>query len=219
MAATRKRVSRLLVAGFIVFSFIFIASLGLRPYPLSWIIKTIPIICLALWVLLNIKGKAGLLLGIGLICSGAGDILLELPVKGLFEAGMGAFILAHLFYIVLFIRHPGFSIIRVLLMATMAVSTLCFAYYLYPRLGSMMVPIYVYLCVILCMGVSACLGRDNHWLIILGAGLFILSDALIAYNMFATPISHSSFWVMSTYYGAQAMLTAGVARSKGVRRV
>lgn len=127
---------------------------------------------------------------------------------------MGAFILAHFFYIALFFRRPALSPGRGAVMGCMVLFTLGFGGFLFPVLGPMKLPIYVYLGVILSMGISACAGRKNHNLVIAGASLFILSDALIAYTRFVRPLENSSFWVMLTYYGAQALLAAGVFRSE-----
>ena len=59
------------------------------------------------------------------------------------------------------------------------------------------------------MDVSACLGRFNHPLVILGVYLFIISDSIIAYTMFVSPVYLSSFWVMITYDLAQVLLVWG----------
>ncbi len=62
--------------------------------------------------------------------------------------------------------------------------------------------------------------KEKNWLnrfLIAGAVLFIISDALIAYPMFNAPIVHSSFWVMFTYYAAQALLTFGTLKMKPQR--
>jgi len=209
-----KAVNRILVLGFMGFALAFLWSLDQRPYALSWLVKTSPIAFLVMFSFLNVPGRPGRLLGLGLVFSGVGDILLELPFKGLFEAGMGAFILAHLFYIVLFFRHPRLTRGRGAVMGVMVVSTLGFAVFLFPVLGPMKLPIYVYLSVILCMGISACAGEKNHNLVIAGAAFFIFSDALIAYTRFVSPLADSSLWVMLTYYGAQALLAAGVFRSE-----
>ncbi len=215
MEKEKNWLNRFLIAGFIVFSTVFLAFTNSESYTLSWLVKTFPIACLALFAFLNMPGKR--LIGAGLVFSGIGDILLELPVEGLFEAGMGAFILAHLCYIFLFLRKPRLTLMRALVMGGMALFTLGFSAKLYPALGPMKVPIFVYLGVILAMGVSACLGLYTNGIIITGAVLFIISDTLIAYPMFIAPIAHSSFWVMFTYYAAQALLTYGTLEMKPQR--
>ena len=205
--------SRVLTIIFFLFGAGFLVSLGTRPYPLSWLIKTIPILCLAAIAFLNFQPVQKRLLGAGLLFSALGDILLEMTGPGLFEAGMGAFILAHICYIFLFIQKPEWNWIKGLVMGIMTLFSIGFAFMLFPHLGPMTLPIYIYLGVILIMGISACLGRDNHWLVIAGACLFISSDAMIAFSRFISPIPHSSFWIMTTYYAAQGLLTAGAGKS------
>lgn len=210
----RSRLILILIAVFFLFSAGFLASLGFRPYPLSWLVKTIPIACLALFALTRLSGPARWAMASGFSFSAVGDILLELPAPGLFQAGMGAFILAHIAYITWFVRHPRLTPGRGLAMAGMVAFTLGIAFFLYPKLGEMVLPIMVYLLVILAMGIAACLGRVNNLWVMGGAALFILSDSLIAFNMFAGPLPNSSFWVMLTYYLAQALLAIGVSLSQ-----
>ena len=51
-----------------------------------------------------------------------------------------------------------------------------------------------------------------------GAGLFMLSDALLATNRFVMPLPLSQVWVLGTYYAAQWLIVAGVLRGwQGVR--
>ena len=205
--------NRILAIGFMGFSLAYLLTLGLRPYAFSWVVKTIPICSLVVFAFFNIPGKKGKLMTLGFFFSCMGDVLLELD--GWFEAGMGAFILAHLFYIPVFLNRPGLRPGRLLIMGIMVAFSLGFGWFLFPFLGPMMIPIYVYLGVISLMGVSVCLGQANHGLVILGAGLFIISDSLIAYTMFVSPVFLSSLWVMATYYAAQALLGLGVAKALG----
>jgi alkylglycerol monooxygenase len=39
-----------------------------------------------------------------------------------------------------------------------------------------------------------------------GAGLFMLSDALLAINRFAQPLPMAQLWVLATYYAAQVLI-------------
>ena len=217
MKKENKGINRLLIMGFIIFAAVFLAFMNAEPRPLGWLVKTIPIGCLALLVFFNMPGRR--MLGMGLVFSGIGDILLELPGEGLFQAGMGAFILAHLCYISVFLRKPRLTLARAVVLVTMVVFSLDFAARLYPALGPMKLPVFVYLGVILAMGASACLGRYTNGIIISGALVFIISDALIAYPMFVKPIANSGFLVMATYYAAQALLTYGTLKMKMKRSI
>jgi uncharacterized membrane protein YhhN len=81
-----------------------------------------------------------------------------------------------------------------------------------PHLGDMLIPVAAYLFIILAMGISAALGTANHFLVIAGALLFILSDSLIAINRFLTPVPLSDFLIMITYYLAQFFITFGASK-------
>ena len=125
--------------------------------------------------------------------------------------GLGAFLVAHLFYIAAFIRQPVFLRSRLPVIAAIGVYGLAMAIILLPRLGDMLLPVTVYLIIIIGMGISASLGSTNHTLVIVGACFFILSDSLIAINRFLLPLPLSGYLVMGTYYAAQMLITLGAA--------
>jgi alkenylglycerophosphocholine hydrolase len=200
---------RINYALFFSFSLIFIASLNFRPYPGDFIIKAVPVLSLALLAFLKIPGIRGKLLGSGFLFSDLGDILLELNRTDYFVFGLAAFLIAHIFYIALFMRKPVFKKSRLIIVFIIVAYGVVFGSVLIPNLGSMMIPVVAYLVVILFMGISASLGSNNHSFIIFGACLFILSDSIIAVNKFVTPIPFSSFWFMTVYYTAQFFIMSG----------
>lgn len=201
--------NRILVWVFFCFAAAYMMTLSLRPYPLSYLVKSIPIFCLAVFTWRNIPGKRRKLLFLGFFFSGFGDIFLEFPSKNFFLLGMGFFTIAHLFYICVFLGRPKLNAGRSMALGLILVYSLSFGFFLFPKLGDMMMPICLYLGVISAMGVSSCLGKHNHPLVILGAGLFIISDSIIAYTLFISPVYLSSIWVMTTYYLAQLLLALG----------
>lgn len=150
----------------------------------------------------------GLLLA-GLACSLAGDAFLMF--RGFFIPGLLCFLMAHLFYIVLF-KHglPWFPSRRTLA-ATLGAGIAMYAA-LYSSLGPMLkVAVAGYVLVIGLMAAQA-IGRamalrDRASVgAALGAGFFMVSDALLALNMFATPVPKAQLWVLSTYYIAQILI-------------
>ena len=200
-----------LIAGFFLGCLVFLATIGYTPYPLSWAVKTLPIVCLALLAFRRFPGRAGWLMGMGFVMSGLGDVLLELPRTPLrFQAGMGAFIFAHLCYTANFLRHFSWRPDRAVFMGAVLCGAAAYGGFLFSYLGAMAVPILVYFGIILIMALSTALSRDSHWIAMAGAALFVLSDGLIALNMFVTPVPASDVWIMVTYYSAQALLNAGV---------
>lgn len=198
---------------FACFALIFMATMHLSPYPFDYLIKTIPIICLVVLAFVNIPGAKGRLIGVGLLFSGAGDILLHLDGVRFFVHGLGAFLIAHLFYIAAFIRQPALLRSKVPVIAAIGVYGAAMGIMLFPRLGDMLIPVTVYLIIIIGMGISASLGSTNHAMVIIGACCFILSDSLIAINRFLLPLPLSDYLIMGTYYAAQLLITAGVART------
>jgi uncharacterized membrane protein YhhN len=201
--------NRVIYIVFFCFAFIFIASLNLRPYPGDFIIKAIPVLSLALLAFLKIPGIKGKLLGIGFLFSDLGDILLELDRSAYFVFGLAAFLIAHVFYITVFIRKPVFVKSRLIIVLAIIAYGLVLGSILIPHLGSMMKPVVAYLIIILAMGISASIGSNNHFLIIIGACLFILSDSIIAVNKFLMPVPFSSLWIMTIYYSAQFFIISG----------
>jgi uncharacterized membrane protein YhhN len=180
---------------FFCFAVLFLLTLSLRPYSFAYVIKSIPVFSLSLLAFFNIKGIKGKLIGIGLLFSGAGDIILELDRSGYFTYGLGAFLIAHIFYISAFINEPELKRTRSLISLFMLAYCFVIGYFLIPNLGDMIVPVTAYLCVILAMGISASIGSSNHYLV-----------------RFLEPISYSSFWIMITYYPAQFLIAFGSSK-------
>ena len=196
---------------FFSFAVIFIATLHMRPYPFVCLVKAVPIYSLAVLAFLNIAGLRGKLIGLGLVFSGVGDIVLELEGASIFALGLGAFLVAHLFYIAAFTKGIQFKGPRGMVAATIMVYGCLIGFVMIPNLGNMLLPVVAYLVVIVAMGVLAALSGVNHWLVVAGACLFIASDSLIAVNRFMAPVPHSSLLIMVTYYPAQLLITTGAS--------
>ena len=208
------RTSKVFYLIFFGFAVVFIATLNLRPYPFVYLVKAVPIYSLAVLAFLNIAGLRGKLIGMGLFFSGVGDIVLELDRDSLFTLGLGAFLVAHLFYITAFKKGIQFKGPRVMVAAVILVYGCLIAFVMIPNLGDMLGPVVAYLLVIVAMGILAALSGVNHWFVVIGACLFIASDSIIAVNYFITSVPNSSFWIMSTYYPAQLLITAGASRHR-----
>lgn len=192
---------------------LYIATLKLRPYPFSYLVKIIPIVSLIFIAYFNIPGKKGKIIIGALIFSAIGDIILALNGTDYFVYGLSSFALAHCLYIWSFARSPviiGKRSIFVILFISYGITM---AYILIPELGKMLIPVLVYLIIIISMGVSAAIGKNNNYLVVIGAFAFMVSDSLIALNMFHTKIPFSSFWIMITYFPAQFLITYGTTKS------
>ena len=155
------------------------------------------------------------LLAIALAFSLAGDVFLMPPDQ--FIPGLASFLVAHVFYIVLFRQGLGWFPSRGAVMAVFAVGALMYSIVL-PGLTDpiLRVAVAAYVTVISLMvsqaiGRAAVLGDTASRWVALGAGVFMVSDALIAINKFVTPVPQASLWILITYYCAQ-MLIAHHAR-------
>jgi uncharacterized membrane protein YhhN len=140
-----------------------------------------------------------------LLLSLAGDVFLMLP-KDLFVFGLGAFLLGHLAYIVGMhvegVEGPRFLIGIVIVMAVLAVigTAVLRGVRSGPEPG-LAGPVVAYMFVISAMVASA-IGVGNVAAIV-GASLFYVSDALIAWNRFVRETPHARLSVMVTYHLAQ----------------
>lgn len=206
--------SKILYLVFFCFALVFIASLNFRPYPLVYVVKVVPTYSLMALAFLRIEGLRGKLIGVGLLFSGIGDIVLELDRANYFVYGLAAFLVAHLFYIAAFVKGMQIKGPRTLAALAIVAYGVIIGYLLTPKLGDMLVPVVAYLVVIIVMGIFACLGAANHWLVIIGACFFILSDSIIAVNRFLIPVYAASWWIMISYYTAQFFITTGASRRR-----
>ncbi|MDO9116048.1 MAG: lysoplasmalogenase family protein [Polaromonas sp.] len=155
------------------------------------------------------ESRFDLILGAGLVFSLAGDVLLMFP--GFFIPGLLSFLVAHLFYIALFKQGQAWFPSRRALAATLGVGALMYAF-LFAGLNPVLrFAVAAYVIVIALMAAQA-IGRatvlrDRASLgVAIGAGFFMLSDALLATNKFAQPLPMAQLWVLGTYYLAQVLI-------------
>jgi uncharacterized membrane protein YhhN len=143
-----------------------------------------------------------------LVLSLAGDVFLMVP-KDLFVFGLAAFLLGHIAYIVGMhvdgVEGPRFLIGIVLVMAVLAVvGTIILRGVRAGPDPKMAGPVVAYMFVISAMVASAI--GVGHVTGIVGASLFYVSDALIAWNRFLRETRHARVAIMVTYHLAQVGL-------------
>jgi uncharacterized membrane protein YhhN len=154
--------------------------------------------------------------------SALGDVFLGLNGEQWFTYGLGSFLMAHLFYIALFVRNrakPSASTAR----KTMAMLLVAFAaamfVWLWPSLGAMRLPVAAYLCALTGMAVTATLADMRAWRVAAGAALFMFSDSLIAVGKFKAPIEYGDYLIWATYYVGQVFIALGFIRERGRARL
>lgn len=195
-----------LVAGAL---FLLAGRLDAAPW-LRLVAKPIPVLCLALWVSwLPRRGRYQLAIAVGLMLSALGDILLEVG-DATFIFGLAAFLLGHVAYIVAFVQdtrklHP--------LIGAAAYAYGLFAMFFLMNTGDlagMLAPVQLYMLVIATMlWRAACrvptptVARFSAWAGLIGALFFVVSDSILAFRLFGTPIQLGGLAVMATYWLGQ----------------
>lgn len=158
-------------------------------------------------------GIYGWLILIGLLFSIVGDIFLMLP-SDKFIQGLSSFFLAHVFYVVAFFLQmkegPGLDWFTLFLILLAAV----YYRFLQPGVkedggGMLQVAVLSYVLVISLMVWTSWFTGSS--LVLAGALLFYLSDAILAWNRFVHPFPRGDFGVMTTYFSAQYLLALSVA--------
>ena len=149
----------------------------------------------------------------GLVLSLAGDIFLMLP-RDLFVPGLASFLAGHVCYIVGLTRDgPSVGRIAVAAIVVAAIGVLP-ASRILPAVRrhdlKMVGPVTAYMVVISAMVATA--AATGIVLAALGAALFYVSDASIAWDRFVTRWSWARTWIMVTYHLGQAGLVLSLTR-------
>jgi len=218
---------------FLLFAFLFAAleSLALWKHwlKLEWIAKPAVMIALFIW-LFTFTGLQGasFWFGLGIAFSLAGDILLMLALDRFFIFGLVAFLLAHLAYVIGFnIPLPEFSVWGIVFAVMVSLGGARIIRRILDALAAkrqtrMRIPIIVYSTVISLMLLSAMIKlMDISWeagaaaLVSSGAFLFYMSDIILAWNKFVSPIQHGRIYNIGAYHIGQIMLIAGVIAQFG----
>jgi uncharacterized membrane protein YhhN len=155
--------------------------------------------------------KTFVLTGLGL--SLAGDIFMMLRRKR-FELGLAAFLGAHICYIAAFrtdmlprfAAQPAFPLV---IIAALILRVLL------PHLGRMKYPVLLYVLIITAMAAMAA-GRFIQWggekplFAFAGAALFMVSDAVLAFDRFVRPVRRAQMAILATYFVAQTLIALSV---------
>jgi uncharacterized membrane protein YhhN len=180
-------------------------------YPLTTLFKPVPILCLIIGILQTaIEGKYKFLIAITLVFSVIGDIVLTVPTPVALELGIGCFLLVHCFYIGLLLRFFKFNKTQFLYYVIILLIVAGIAYFIIPNLGSMLVPIIIYMAVLMLMVFSAFQVKQQTLVIASGALFFLISDLSLALNLFIFPMVNMRIFIMFTYYAAQFFLIWGL---------
>jgi uncharacterized membrane protein YhhN len=158
---------------------------------------------------------------LALVFSWLGDVLLmfESLNSNFFMFGLVAFLIAHIFYIILFdqIRARENFKQSLLPLLPIAIYYILLISLLQPGLGEMRKPVSIYgliICIMLSFAIDLWRLKNKvvSFLMIFGALLFVTSDSLLAINKFHKQFEYAGIVVMFTYGVAQLLITHGAAR-------
>ncbi len=205
----------------IVFAAAHLIGEALKSMPVRYITKPFLMPSLALYYITSAVEVNWLVIA-ALVCGWLGDIFLMIPdpekTRIYFRPGLVAFLLGHVFYIIVFgafltgigsLPWYGYACFVVFL-----ASGLFGAKLLLPHAGAMRGPILGYIVIIVLMGFAATLPLGSALLrgavtVVLGAFVFIVSDTINAYNKFVKEIPYERLYTMSTYLAGQFLLVQG----------
>jgi uncharacterized membrane protein YhhN len=197
------------------------AAVALKKPQFRWYTKPGAMLAMILWFTLAGKWSGPLAaIGLGLLFSLLGDIILLLPLR-YFTAGMAAFFLAYLFYIAGFNQQPlsiGWETTLPVLAVAGGLS------YLNKRVrnglarrgGETFIVQFVLFSVILSLMWFSALTTlfrpgwlaSSAMMVSLGGSLFFLSDSLLVYHRFVTRVRQGDLLVTITYHLAQVLIVA-----------
>lgn len=152
-----------------------------------------------------------------IVLSLAGDVLLAQPGDTGFLLGLGAFLLAHVAYTILFLgplrrrRMPRLAALYGLWWFVLVAVLL-------PHLGALTIPVLLYGLV---LGLSAASALGTNRIVAVGAGLFLFSDTILAFKMFLPGFEfwQQDFVIMLLYTMGQGLMALGIVReSRQLRR-
>jgi len=192
----------------------------------SWHYLTKPLLLLSLIIFFlkqqnNLNTKSKSLTLAALLFSLLGDVFLMFTniSSNYFIGGLLAFLLAHIMYILVFLKERNTHKISSFLMLFLLVYGVGIFYFLKDGLGELLVPVIVYMLVILTMVITAFLRHESvskmsYNLVFLGAIFFVTSDSLLALNKFYKPFETAGILVMLTYAIAQYLIILGLKKQQ-----
>lgn len=178
-------------------------------------LKAFTSLCFILSALeIGIDDRYDILVLAGLICGFLGDVLLALRGKKVFLGGMIAFALGHVLYAVAFVSLGAaepFPRASIALVGLTACGTLA---WFWPYLGSMRVPVAVYVTLIAIMLIAATgsltINGQGRWLVAPGAAMFAVSDVFVARDRFIAPGFVNRLLGLPLYYAGQFLIAFSI---------
>jgi uncharacterized membrane protein YhhN len=157
---------------------------------------------------------------LGMVLGAIGDAALLGHGKPWFLAGLGAFLLGHLAYVagISVIEPPSAWLTDAGIYAALPIVAGGIALaLLWPKLGTMRVPVIGYVLAIVAMVVAAiaaargqALPEPHRLRLVAGAAVFFVSDLAVARDRFVARTFRNKLWGLPAYYGGQLLIAWSV---------
>lgn len=157
----------------------------------------------------------GTVIFVGLVLCLVGDVLLMWQEKGPFMAGIGAFLLGHIAYLIAFGMRGLHGLTAVIALVAVIPLAVFLLRWLWEGISELRVPVIAYV-VVISMMVAAAFGTYGFAAsgpILVGAILFFVSDLFVARERFVDSTFTNRAVGLPLYYGAQLIIAyaAGTA--------
>lgn len=202
-----------------------LVAVALEVEKLQWVFKPLIMVVLGMYYYTKSNNaQISRAVVAAIIFSWVGDVSLMFQGKGegYFIAGLGAFLIAHVGYVMAYYQHiekkegaglHGIQKFRFSLPIVLAGTGLITI--LYAHLGALKIPVTLYAIVLMVMTLQALFryGYTNtisFWFVFVGALLFMISDSMIAVNKFLASFELAGLAIMATYMLAQFLIIRGL---------
>ena len=215
----------LLGIGFI-FAVFFWANTGFgfyRPYKGSFFIKSIPTVVLAILVYRHRTSLSEFYLFCAILLQSVGDVIIDFDRTANVIPAMLFTAMAHTMYNATFLRdRKVLSIVpsaKKVLALFLGLYGLLFGAFLIYNVALkqewLMLPLIgVYIVLLTGVAVNALLANFRGSWIALGAVFYIITDSVLGYHLYVSPIHGNHFWTWPMYYSGQLLITLNYIREK-----
>lgn len=198
---------------YLIIGIVHLVALALDVAALSTFTKPLLMLSLIaglLFALPRWRTEVALFATLALLFSWAGDVGIASPGDLSFLVALVFFLIAHLFYIILFMRKLRIHPMSIWGLAYL-VWWVAFLAILAPHIGSLLIPVAVYGLV---LGAMGALALSCNRFIAFGGLLFVVSDSILALGKFLPGFElwQVDFFIMLSYIAAQGLIVLGIVR-------
>ncbi|GIP63884.1 membrane protein [Virgibacillus pantothenticus] len=188
----------------LVLSILYIFIIPQDPLAFKLFFKLIPMALIIIYAFYQTPKQKTIvhwLILIGLFFCSIGDGTIQW-----FVVGLSAFLIGHLFYLTGFVSQWKFSKYRVASIIPIGIYAWIMGNELVQAISNsedtyLVIPVIIYIAAIASMAWFAIM--TGNIFASIGSILFVISDSILAWNMFVSPVNYEHVFVMVTYYAAQ----------------